>query len=112
MGMDKLEEEISERIKEMMEKRKVTQSDLASELGVHQYDISRMLNGKPFPSISQLKLIANFLDCSLYYLIGVQEESYRELSKETAKMAKAYETANDAVKTVVNLVLSNKNLIN
>ena len=73
--MDKIEEEISGRIKEMMDRRKVTQSDLASELGVHQYDISRMLNGKPFPSISQLTMIANFLDCSLYYLIGIQEES-------------------------------------
>lgn len=103
--MDKIEEEISLRIKEMMSKRGVNQSDLAKELGVHQYDISRMLNGKPFPSIPQLKVIANYLDCSLYYLIGIQEESYRELSKEAAKVARAYSAADDVMKAVVNRVL-------
>lgn len=103
--MDKIEEEISGRIKEMMDRRKVTQSDLASELGVHQYDISRMLNGKPFPSISQLTMIANFLDCSLYYLIGIQEESYRELSKDAGKVAKAYTAADEIMKAVVKRVL-------
>ena len=33
--MDKIEEEIAGRIKEMMDKRKVNQSELARELGVH-----------------------------------------------------------------------------
>ncbi len=108
--MDKIEEEIAGRIKEMMDKRKVNQSELARELGVHQYDISRMLNGKPFPSISQLTMIANYLDCSLYYLIGIQEESYRELSPETRKIADAYQSANETIKAVVDLVLTNKQI--
>lgn len=108
--MDKIEEEIAGRIKEMMDKRKVNQSELAREIGVHQYDISRMLNGKPFPSISQLTMIANYLDCSLYYLIGIQEESYRELSPETRKIADAYQTANETIKSVVDLVLTNKQI--
>ncbi|MCQ2801583.1 MAG: helix-turn-helix transcriptional regulator [Bacilli bacterium] len=108
--MDKIEEEIAGRIKEMMDKRKVNQSELARELGVHQYDISRMLNGKPFPSISQLTMIANYLDCSLYYLIGIQQESYRELSPETRKIADAYQSANETIKAVVDLVLTNKQI--
>ena len=103
--MDKLEEEISQRIKDMMDIRKVKQSDLAKELGLHQYDISRMLNGKPFPSISQLKIIANYLDCSLYYLIGIQEESYRELSPDTAKVANAYRSSSEVLQQIVKRVL-------
>lgn len=103
--MDKIEEEISLRIKEMMDKRNVNQSQLAVELGVHQYDVSRMLNGKPFPSISQLKIIASFLDCSLYYLIGIQEESYRELTPDSRKVAKAYSSADKTLKAIINRIL-------
>lgn len=109
--MDKLEEEIIGRIKEMMDRRKVNQSELAKELGVHQYDVSRMLNGKPFPSISQLKLIANYLDCDMYYLIGVQEETHRELTPEARKVALQYIAANETIKTIVDRILDTDKLV-
>ena len=109
--MDKLEEEIVSRIKEMMDRRGVNQSELAKELGVHQYDVSRMLNGKPFPSISQLKLIANYLDSDLYYLIGIQEESHRELTPSARKVALQYITAPEPIKVVVDRILETDKLI-
>ena len=109
--MDKLEEEIVSRIKEMMVRRGVNQSELAKELGVHQYDVSRMLNGKPFPSISQLKLIANYLDSDLYYLIGIQEESHRELTPSARKVALQYITAPEPIKVVVDRILETDKLI-
>jgi len=109
--MDKLEEEIVSRIKEMMVRRGVNQSELAKELGVHQYDVSRMLYGKPFPSISQLKLIANYLDSDLYYLIGIQEESHRELTPSARKVALQYITAPEPIKVVVDRILETDKLI-
>ncbi len=108
--MDKLEEEIVGRIKEMMDRRGVNQSELAKELGLHQYDVSRMLNGKPFPSISQLKIIANYLDSNLYYLIGVQEESHRELTPSARKVAIQYITAPEPIKVVVDRILETDKL--
>lgn len=105
--MGKIEVEIASRIKEMMARRNINQTNLAKELGVHQYDISRMLNGKPFPTIEQLIIIAKYLDCSLYYLIGEQEESYRELSPKVRLIANKYSSANETIQNVVDLILIN-----
>ena len=94
----------------MMDRRGVNQSELAKELGLHQYDVSRMLNGKPFPSISQLKVIANYLDSDLYYLIGIQEESHRELTPSARKVALQYITAPEPIKVVVDRILETDKL--
>ena len=88
-----------------MSNRNVTQAELAKALGIKQYGVSRLLAGKPFPSVGQLILIAERLDVSLYYLLGVQEESYRELSPEAAKVADAYQAANKTIKAVIQRVL-------
>lgn len=103
--MTHLEEEICNRIKKMMKDRKINQSSLAIELGVHQYDVSRLLNGKPFPSIDQLVKIAEVLDCSLYYLLGIQEQSYRELNPDAAKVASAYSQASEPIQEIIKRVL-------
>lgn len=108
-SMSALEFEIINRIKYLMKERKISQEKLGELLHIHQYDVSRLLNGKPFPSIDQLNAIANFFDVSLYYLIGVHEESYRELSKDTREVAAAYSRANDTIKVVVKRVLDLKN---
>ena len=55
--------------------------------------------------LQQLALIANALDVSLYYLIGIQEESYRELSPETRKVADAYQFADPMVKEIIKRLL-------
>lgn len=105
MGMNEFEAGVVGRIKESMKTRGLTQEVLAKSIGVKQYSISRMLSGNPFPSVAQLSLIANRLDVSLYYLIGVQEESYRELSPKAAKVAEAYQSAEPAIQTVIERVL-------
>ena len=104
--MTELETSIVARIRESMKTRHMTQEDLANAVGVKQYSISRMLSGSPFPTLEQLFLIAQALDVSLYYLIGIQEESYRELAPETAKVADAYQSADSAVQQIIKLILS------
>jgi transcriptional regulator with XRE-family HTH domain len=103
--MSKQEKAIIERIKKMMKKRQLTQEDLGQVLSLPQYGVSRLFSGKPFPSIDQLVLIANRLDCSLYYLLGVQEASYRELSKEAALVADAYSSSSEEVQCIVKRIL-------
>ena len=100
-----LEKNILDRIKQSMKIRGVNQSDLAQCLGVKQYSVSRMLSGAPFPSIQQLIIIAEKLDVSLYYLVGVQEESYRELSSRAKNVADAFEHSNETIKSVIELIL-------
>lgn len=104
--MSELEEAIVARIRESMKTRHITQEELAQELGVKQYSVSRMLSGAPFPTLEQLVLIARVLDVSLYYLIGVQEESYRELEPETRKIADAYQSANPVAQEIIKRILN------
>ena len=103
--MDENEITTLSRIREGMRARGITQDDLAESLGITQSSVSRMLGGAPFPSLAQLKIIANTLDMSLYYLIGIQESSYRELSPHDRKVIEAYERASDAVKEVIDRIL-------
>ena len=104
--MTELENIIVSRIRSAMKTRGLTQEDLAKAVGVKQYSISRMLSGSPFPTLEQLVLIAQALDVSLYYLIGVQEESYRELDPETRKVADAYQAADPAVQDIIKRILA------
>ena len=104
-AMTEFESTILQRIKSSMKARRLTQNDLAASLGVKQYTVSRMLSGAPFPSISQIVKIAEKLDVSVYYLIGIQEESYRELTPAAAKVADAYTTSDPVLQAVVERVL-------
>ena len=104
--MTNTEKEIVERIKDQMKMKGFTQEKLANCLGLKQYNVSRMLEGKPFPSIDQLFIIAANLDCSIQYLLGLKEESYTELSKEVSKVAHAYASSEDVIKALVKRVLN------
>lgn len=104
--MTKIETEIIERIISQMKMKGFTQEKLANCLGIKQYNVSRMLIGKPFPSIDQLLLIAANLDCSIQYLLGLKEESFTELSKEAAKIAHAYNASSDEIKIIIKRVLN------
>lgn len=104
--MTKTEQEIVERIKTQMKMKGFTQEKMAHCLGMKQYAISRMLDGKPFPSIDQLNLIASNLGCSIQYLLGLRQETYTELSDEASKVAHAYVASEDVIKNLVKRVLN------
>lgn len=102
------EKEIIIRIKDQMKMKSFTQDRLAKCLGIKQYNVSRMLEGKPFPSIDQLFLIATNLDCSVQYLLGIKEETYTELSKEASKVAHAYVSSNETIQLLIEKMLDIK----
>ena len=85
MGMNEFEAGVVGRIKASMKTRGLTQEELAKSVGVKQYAVSRMLSISPFPTVEQLALIANALDVSLYYLIGIQEESIASFPRKRAR---------------------------
>ena len=103
--MTKTEQEIIDRIKDQMKIKGFNQERLAQCLGTKQYNVSRMLDGKPFPSIDQLFLIAANFDCSIQYLLGLKDETYTELSPEMAKVARAYSMSEKPVKAVIERIL-------
>lgn len=65
-----------DRIRELREKRNVTQVRLGTELEVSQETISAYENGKAEPRLDKLIKIANFLNTSTDYLLGrIDDES-------------------------------------
>ena len=104
--MSKTEQEIINRIKDQMKMKNFTQEKLAQCLGLKQYNISRMLEGKPFPSIDQLNAICEHLDCSIHYILGLRNEAYSDMSDEAAKIAHAYVNSQEVIQLLVKRVLN------
>ena len=60
---------ISENLKKILEEKKITQAELAKNVGITQAYTSYLLNGFKQPSVELLKRIADFLDVSLDELV-------------------------------------------
>lgn len=59
----------------IIEKRGITISQLAKEIGISQGNISDWKSGKCLPSLNALIKIADYLNVSLDYLVGRTEET-------------------------------------
>ena len=64
---------IIDRIKELLKEECLTQSKLASGIGVNQSTVCNWPNGKKEPSIESLWKLADYFDVSVDYLIGRKE---------------------------------------
>lgn len=60
---------IGNRIKHSRNEKKITQEQLASDLTLSTFYISKIENGKCTPTLETLALIANYLEIDLAYLI-------------------------------------------
>lgn len=59
-----------ENLRIIRDKRNINQLKLALEIGVTQESISKYENGTAFPSKDILIKLANYLNCSIDYLLG------------------------------------------
>ena len=60
----------AQRLKELRIENKMTQSQLAKLIGVHQSMIVRWESGECEPTVSNLFKLSETFDCSVDYLIG------------------------------------------
>jgi transcriptional regulator with XRE-family HTH domain len=58
------------RIRELRRKRGISQARLAAELSVHQTAVSQWETGRTEPDIVSAKIIADFFNVSLDFLLG------------------------------------------
>lgn len=65
---------ISEKLKKILEEKKITQAELAEKVGISQAYASYLLNGFKQPSVELLKRIADFLNVSLDELVRREEK--------------------------------------
>jgi transcriptional regulator with XRE-family HTH domain len=68
----------SDRLQKALEFKKVDLAALAKRLGYKPDDIRRLLAGMREPSLKRLALLANSLDCSVDYLLGLAPKPQRE----------------------------------
>lgn len=65
---------LSDRIQQAMDKRNITQADLARMTGMTTSNIAYIVNGKTKdPRFQSVLLIADALDVSLNYLAGIDD---------------------------------------
>lgn len=59
-----------ENLKALREEKRISQQRLAEQIGTNQQNIHRYENGFYEPDIQTLKLLANFFNTSIDYLVG------------------------------------------
>lgn len=84
---------IGKRIKNNRSRKKITQEQLANDLSLSTFYISKIENGKCTPTLETLALIANYLEMDLSYLItgtSKLEDSYyiNQLSQIVSRASK------------------------
>lgn len=62
-----------ERLKELREERKLSEFQLAKELGINQTTINRWERGLRTPNIEMVMIIAKYFNVSTDYLCGLED---------------------------------------
>ncbi len=65
----------TEKFVEVLQKRNITPYRIAKETGISQGLMAEYKNGVKLPTINNLVKIADYLDCSIDYLLGRTENS-------------------------------------
>lgn len=78
-------------LKELRQRRKMTQADLANVLGITQQAVARWESNKSAPDIETLKELSKYFNVSTDYLLG-QDIKSNPLSKEQITLLKDFDS--------------------
>ena len=67
---------LSERLKEVREAQKLSQTEVAEKLGVSKQSIANWENGNIMPSIDMLIKISKYFNVSSDYLLGLNDRKF------------------------------------
>jgi len=76
---------LHEKLKKLRKERKLTQKDLAENIGVNMSHLNRIENGKCQPSIDMLKKFSDFFGVSADYFLS--NEEFPEVQIENKSLA-------------------------
>ena len=74
----------SERLRVLMAEKRISQKELAEEIGTSSSIISMYVSGTRMPSLNKLSEIASFLGCRVQYLLGFEDRRCEEKICEEA----------------------------
>lgn len=78
----KLKEELGKNIKSFRKKHNITQEKLAEQIGIDPKNLSKIEQGKNYPSAETITAIAKTLGINLYELFVFNEIPYEKMKQE------------------------------
>ncbi|WP_304108993.1 helix-turn-helix domain-containing protein [Phascolarctobacterium succinatutens] len=110
MPIEDIKLKFAQNLKNIMQKRKKTQSDLVKDLSFRQATVSDWLNGKKYPRMDKVEKLANYLGVSINELLmqSVSEQPVPtiQLTAQEKSMIKKYRQLNADGKSRVDYVLN------
>ncbi|WP_444349251.1 helix-turn-helix domain-containing protein [Phascolarctobacterium succinatutens] len=110
MPIEDIKLKFAQNLKNIMQKRNKTQSDLVKDLSFRQATVSDWLNGKKYPRMDKVEKLANYLGVSINELLmqSVSEPPIPEiqLTDQEKSMIKKYRQLNADGKSRVDYVLN------
>lgn len=110
MPIEDIKLKFAQNLKNIMQKRNKTQSDLVKDLSFRQATVSDWLNGKKYPRMDKVEKLANYLGVSINELLmqSVSEPPIPEiqLTDQEKTMIKKYRQLNADGKSRVDYVLN------
>lgn len=110
MPIEDIKLKFAQNLKNIMQKRNKTQSDLVKDLSFRQATVSDWLNGKKYPRMDKVEKLANYLGVSINELLmqSASEPPIPEiqLTDQEKSMIKKYRQLNADGKSRVDYVLN------
>ena len=98
--------QLGEKIKQLRKRAGMTQSELASKLGVSSSAVGMYEQDRREPDNKVLSKLCDIFGCTADYLLGRSVLPTSEISEEEARLLQAYRRCDDRARDMVQLALA------
>lgn len=95
---------LSERLKQLRNEKKLTQQELANKVGVNRVTYTNWENGKREPELDKVAELATELDCTVDYLLGLNDTNPFDILQYPEKIEKL---SYDEIKALTKMLSEN-----
>ena len=81
---------LSDILKDLRQRKDITQADLAEYLGITQQAVARWERNKSEPDLETLKTLANYFNVSTDYLLGNERNNSHDFSDDEKRLINEY----------------------
>lgn len=93
--------DIGDNLREIRQRKKITQADLSKLAGIKQPTISAIENGINKPALETLILLSHALNCTVSDLIGETRDYEMDLEPSAQNLLNIFDKLNDAGKSML-----------
>lgn len=113
MVSDEMRKKFKTNLKKIMALKGKTQSDIVKALNFKQSTVSDWLNGKKYPRMDKVQMLANYLNVDIIELVDNQSNDSITFTNAEKALIKNYRQLNEqnqqAVTTMINSLLAVEN---